>query len=82
MSGDNPIACLDLMSMQRLARVNKISYKYVCEAMGKKVDYGQYVYIPQQDPMYETIMENFRADIVTNASNKEIKEWIQSISDS
>ena len=82
MIGDNSIACLDLISMQRLARVNKISYKYVCEAMGRKVDYGQYVYIPQQDPIYETIMQNFRADVITNPSDKEIKEWIQGLSDS
>ena len=82
MSGNNPIACLDLMTMQRLARVNKISYKYVCEAMSKQVDYGQYVYIPQQDPVYETIMQNFRAEVITNPSDKEIKEWIQDLSDS
>ena len=82
MSGDNPIACLDLISMQRLARVNKIAYKCICEFMGRKADFGQYVYIPQQDPIYETIMQNFRADVITDPSDKEIKEWIQGLSDS
>ena len=82
MSRDNPIVFLDLISMQRLARVNKMAYKNIVEVVGKRADFGEYVWIPEQDPTYETIMRNFSAEVITNPSDKEIKAWIQGLSDS